>query len=810
MAGMEKFRLVPLLLPTVSYCLGIVSGQVCWNIWFWLIITGVAALISVVLLCLVRQYCRVCFYFLLLSFLGFGGFRAVQSEYYYENDHIARYCQGDGLNVLTVCGKVTGQPVLREHKGKLSGYDFLSKEGVIFDLNCNTICLDGGKYDVSGIVRVSTSEPALHIASGDVLEITGKVYLRSRQDGDTGNYIRRNRILVGMYVDHNELINKIQSSEEHLLFKQIDQIRDRLTYILTEGNKSGSESGAVLSALLLGERDGISKKTNDAFLRTGTMHYLSLSGLHVAMLTGFLWLVLRLTGLPRFWQGFIPMIFVCCYMILVPHRPPIFRAGLIMIMFCIAYMMRRSSSALNLLAFSCLVYLVIKPLNFYDVGFQLSYGVVIALLIISPDLFIRVFEDPTKIKLVDRYSLTMLDTRRWYEIWRDRVVKYLLSSVAVSCVACMVSLPLICHYFNRVSWLAPFNSVVLALPVTAAMAAGVMKIILYMFWPLSGQAAAIFNAPADWLVVITRFLGDLSFSSENTGTLPGWFNMLYFALVILLLYFAYIRRYFVLKSLVCVWLLLIVVMVGIVEKNVRGVGLQVHFLPVGHGCCAVCRLPDSGVIVYDCGSYDDFNLVENRVMPNLRELGINHIDVLIVSHLDIDHYSGVPDLLDSISVGRVLMPVSYCDDITASDREYLQMVMQSKVDIGLLRQGNEIVFPGGTVEVLWPEREEYDKSNNGSVVAKISDGKYSVLLCGDIEPDSIRGVIDSGANLDADYILLPHHGQYSDELVELVEKVSPKCAVVSGRQLTGKRKEQLASLAIEIRDTGEGVVVVLK
>ena len=809
MAGMVKFRSVPLLLPTICYCLGIVSGRVFGEIWFWLIFTVTVIIIAAVLPLVYKRNRWVGYLFLLLSFLGFGGFRYVESEYYFQNDHIVRYCQGDGLNIFTVCGEVVDEPVMRERKGKLAQYDFLSKDGMVFNFRCVKVCLPEGDRLVSGLIRVSTNEPALHIKMGDELVITGKVYLRSKQDSVSGNYIRKDRILAGMYIEHNELIKKRASAGNNSWLNDLQAVRDRVSDILLQG-RSGSKAGTIYNALLLGERKEISSEIKDDFLRSGTMHYLSLSGLHVAMLTGFLWFALRVVGVPRLLQGLLPLVFVICYMILVPNRPPIFRAGLIMIMFCIAFIMRKSSSGLNLLAFSCLVLLVVKPLNFFDIGFQLSYGVVISLIIISPDFFVRVFEDPTKIKLVERYSLTMLDTRRWHEIWRDRVRQYFLYSIAVSVVAWMVSVPLVCYSFNRISWLAPVNSVILAIPVTAAMAAGVIKVMLGMIMSLGPVSVLLLNAPAELLLFLNRSLASVPMTAENVGELPGWFYLLYLILVLMVLYFAFLRRYLKVKKLICCWILLFVVMVFLVGSNKRVYSMEVHVLPVGHGCCVVCRLPSSRVIMYDCGSYDDFNLVEYRVMPYLRKLGIDRIDALVVSHLDMDHYSGVPDLLSSIGVGKIFMPICYADHFSASDCDYMQMVKKESVEVGLLECGSMISGDNWRVEVLWPESYGYENPNNGSVVARISDSSKSVLFCGDIEPKSIRKLIESGVDLSADYLLLPHHGQYSSELKELISKVRPDTIAVSGRQLDGKRKEQLAGLGYNIQETGSGEVVVLK
>ena len=804
MAGMVKCQSVPLFLPAVCYCLGILSGQFYSNISIWLAAMAISIIAAALILIFCRQS-RSAYVFILLGVLSYGGFRYNQSYYYYSSNHIARYCSSEGLNIATISGTVIDKPQLKLAKGALAHYDFLSRNGMSFNFNSQKIKINDKWENVSGKIRVVTSEPCLHVNKGDTLQITGTIYKRNTLDSGIGNYIRRNRILVGMAVKHNELIAKVTSkTNKYDPVHLIDGLREKVASVF-----DNSDSGSVMAALLLGQRNDISKEVKESFIRSGTMHYLSLSGLHVAMLTGGLWLLLRIAGAGRYFQAIVSILFVVLFMLLVPSRGPVIRAGIMMILFCLGYMLRLCSSGVNQLSFAALLILLVKPLDIFDIGFQLSFSIVFALIILHPEKFLSLFRNPDHIRLIDRYDLTMLDSRPWYWQTGHWLKRWLVFSFAVSVVAWLVSMPLIAWYFNRISWLAPVNSVLLAVPVMLAMVSGIIKIIVSLLF-VGAVQFEILDMPGKWLTDLTQLLASVPFSSENTGQIPILLIMLYLLSTMLVLLFAFLNNYTLMKWSFCSLLLCVIVFVMFCPFRSVNKVAKMHFLPVGHGCCVISELSDGKVILYDCGSYDDFNMAENRVLPYLRRCGINHINAVIVSHSDMDHYNGIPDLLAGISVGELVFPIGFGRHFTASDREFMEMVNASNIAVSYCRADDIIRAGHDKIEVLWPSGGDSEDSNSSSIVLKLINGEFSVLLCGDIGPDLINILIDKGYDLDCDYILLPHHGEFSPELVKLIKLVSPEAAIVSSRRLSAGRLAELAGLNIDLKLLSEGEPVVLK
>ncbi len=810
MAGMVKLHALPLAGAAFAFCLGIIAGTYIAALSFWLVMLVTAILTGVVLL-----FCRCgrpvhIYLATFLAFFSLGGFRLVQFTWYYPDNHIIRYCQGEQLHIATVRGVISGPVQLTEKKGALAKYDYRSSSGTFFDLDCNGI-KDGGQWQsVSGIVRVYMGEPSIELRQGDSLAVTGKLYRRRVGDDEIGSAVRRSRIIVGMSVDHNELVERVATMPGSFP-TLLENTKNNLRIILCgEDSAYDSDPDSVLAALMLGDRHGITAQVKEAFLRTGTMHYLSLSGLHIAILTGFVWMLLRLFKLPRWLLGLIPAVFVIGYMIVVPARPPIIRAGFVTVLFCLGYIFRRNSSPLNLLLFCGMVLLLYNPLNLFAVGFQLSFGIVTALIILSPAVIAEIVSDPTRIRLKEKFELTLLDDRPWYLQFLSKLKRWIGSAFAVSFVAWLVSLGLIAWYFSRISWFGAINSVFMAIPVTLAMLAGSIKILLAVLFPAFTSLDTILNWPVKLLLWVVNSLGQVSYCSENIPKLPGWFYWSYYSMLLITLYTGFVRKLYWAKWSLCGLILLVVVLIVMLPVCTDVDHMEMHALGVGHGCCVVMKMPGDIVMVYDCGSYDDFDIADREVVPYVRSLGVNSIDALLISHSDLDHYNGVPDLASAIPVVKAMVPAGFSNYFTQSDRDMLAMLDKEQLSLLELSAGDIISGKEFQAEILWPTNSDNISTNSGSLVIKIVSKGRSVLLCGDITPEVISQISSKYPELVADTILLPHHGEYSHELKLFIEKLGVSEAVLSAGRISADRLKSLQALSVELHQLERGRTLILK
>jgi competence protein ComEC len=168
---------------------------------------------------------------------------------------------------------------------------------------------------------------------------------------------------------------------------------------------------------------------------------------------------------------------------------------------------------------------------------------------------------------------------------------------------------------------------------------------------------------------------------------------------------------------------------------------------------AVLETPEGGVLLYDVGSRRD-RVAERVVLPFLRARRITAVDAVFLSHSDTDHVSGMPALARNVRVRRLHPP-------------------------GDPRAGDLLAAPGVSIEVLWPEPGDVAAGNDASTVLRLRAGGLTALLAGDIEEEGIRGLLHSGLPLEADVLVLPHHGRPCTLAPDLLRAVRPLVLVSS-------------------------------
>jgi len=187
---------------------------------------------------------------------------------------------------------------------------------------------------------------------------------------------------------------------------------------------------------------------------------------------------------------------------------------------------------------------------------------------------------------------------------------------------------------------------------------------------------------------------------------------------------------------------------------------QLVVFDVGQGLSVLIQR-DNKAILYDTGaSYPSgFNMVEAAVLPYLQYAGIQKLDKVIISHSDNDHAGGLKVLQQSIPIDELIFN-------------------SSKNNNRACQQGKAFNWQGLTIEMLWPEKV-IAKENDDSCVLLISDGKHKVLLTGDISKKVEAKLIVQYPQLQADILVVPHHGSKTSSSNAFISQLKPQFAIVS-------------------------------
>ncbi len=203
--------------------------------------------------------------------------------------------------------------------------------------------------------------------------------------------------------------------------------------------------------------------------------------------------------------------------------------------------------------------------------------------------------------------------------------------------------------------------------------------------------------------------------------------------------------------------------------------LVVHFLDVGQGDSEFIELPNGQCMLIDASvsSYGD------KIVETIEGYGYTEIDYLVATHPHADHIGGMRDVVESFEIGEIYMPKA-----TSTSKTFeglLTAISDKGLQIYTAAAGKEIYSDSEIkIEILAPNSESYDDTNNYSAVVRVSYGKNAFLLTGDAEELSENEMLDYGYNeLSADVLKVGHHGSNTSSSDAFLQAVHPTYAVIS-------------------------------
>jgi competence protein ComEC len=547
----------------------------------------------------------------------------------------------------------------------------------------------------------------------------------------------------------------------------------------------------LASALLLGRREAIDPDINDAFARTGTTHLLAISGLHLQAMAGLIWGACLIAGVGYRSTHLVILIGTLAYATLVGWMPSVARSATMTGLYCASCLMNRPARIGNLMAAALIVTLALNPSDLFDVGCQLSFLAVSALIWVVPWILDRIHEREDPLDRVERY---------YWPSWR-KALSRLLRGVGVCLIASTVvwlaTWPLVAFRFHLVSPIGILLNLPL-IPITSlALGLCTLTLILGGLWlPL--------GAPFAWAC---RGLLGLSQSIVTFGKgLPlghffvpgpaiGWVLLFYgLAAAIALSYAVRWRR------AGWLWIAMVAWFAGLGLTELRTAGPshpEVETLDVGHGLATLIHTPAGHAYLYDCGRMHDPHVGRRIIAPALWARGITRLDGLFLSHPDADHVNGLPDLLERFHVSQILIPPAFLSSDDPAIQALMADVRRRGIPLRVLETGDRIPLdadlaatvlnpcPGGLLDA---------PDNDQSVVLDLDHRGRHLLLTGDVDGFGQADLIH-GPRLPIDVLFAPHHGGRAANPPRLYDWAEPAAVVVSQRKPRSSSTDPLDTLA---------------
>ncbi|MCM8791013.1 MAG: DNA internalization-related competence protein ComEC/Rec2 [Candidatus Omnitrophica bacterium] len=529
-----------------------------------------------------------------------------------------------------------------------------------------------------------------------------------------------------------------------------------------------------IKAILIGDRMGLEHDIKDNFIKTGTIHVLAISGLHVGLIAALVFIFFTLFRLPRKASFVLTAVTLIVYLFIAGSSLPVIRAVIMFALTIIAYAIGRQADLLNSISVAAFLMLLWNPKALFDPAFQLSSLSVLSIAAITPKV-------NAILKIGPKPSM----------YFTGRMKSYILTGLSVSIAAWLGTWPLVAKYFNILSPISVLvNLAVIPLIFVLIVSAFLFLVAAPISVVLASLFASALEALARILFSVNDFFAGLPVAHFRVPAPTGWIIVSYYTILLL----------WIMPSPLLVWRFHIdkrkVLIAILVAMNIgfwRDVAIsasesrnmRITFLDVEQGDSAFLEFPGGNLLI-DGGSGGEegaLDIGRSVVAPFLWNRGFTYIDSVVVTHMHEDHMGGIIYLLNNFKVNNIID-----NGIVPEDRRlynaYLEAIRKNGSRHVALAAGDSIEYGGAvTVSVLNPESWAETDQNNGSLVLKVGYKNFNALFCGDIKSDAMKKILEARCDaLKSDIIKVPHHGgNLGDE--ETVKKffsaVSPKNSIIS-------------------------------
>jgi competence protein ComEC len=657
-----------------------------------------------------------------------------------------------------LAGRLGTEPVLVALRGRATSALEPLRGGLLaLDLRVESLRVrDGSWRTVRGPLRALVrGAPEKPVLPGDRIRVVGTARPLRRPtnpgEPDTGIRPRREGRHHILLVESPSSLRVLRSGRSPLGL--VARLRSAAARRLV-ATLPGSEGG-LAGALILGRRAGVPEASEEAFRRCGAAHLLAVSGLHVGLVAGAVWGLLGILRVPDRWRAIVLASVALGYAALAGLRPPVVRAAVVTGLLAGSVLARRRTGALDLLGATAFLVLLARPGHAHRVDFQLSFVAATGLVLLHGRVGRALFPS----RDLDRRFAAWRSGSRVRRMLRDYVHRVLPASVA----AWVSTAPLVLHHFGVLAPLAPLATLALLPLLLLSLAASAAALLLGPgtgLGPILGLPLAALDAGARLLAAIP--------GSGLEGPRPTVLPVLAAYAILGLL--ALRSRWGRARLALAVAAPFVLFLSGVPRSPPETDRLMV--LDVGQGSSVLVERADGGVLLYDAGSTRPA-IGRRLIAPVLRARRIRRLDVLVLSHADADHVSGVRTLLDRFRVALLVVPPRF--SASAPGRAVLEHARRRRVPVREVSAGDELA-PFG--EILHPPRGVLLDDNDGSLVLRVGLGRHRVLLTGDIEEKGVESLLRH-RDPAAEIVVLPHHGARNARLPALLAAAAPTGAVSS-------------------------------
>ncbi len=509
------------------------------------------------------------------------------------------------------------------------------------------------------------------------------------------------------------------------------------------------DTAGFLTAILTGDKSGLSEEGSAALSEAGLYHILAVSGMHCGFLLA---LVTFLTGRHRRrLTALCALPLLAFYAALTGGSPSVLRACVMLAFLLAAPIFHRDSDGPTALFSALFLILLANPFAAASISLQLSFAAMAGILFLTPRL----------------YRLLLNGKKR------NRVPRFLAAGFSATMGALVFTVPLSGWYFGTLTLISPLSNLLCLWAASGVFLLGLLTVLIgFICLPLAKLIAVVPTLLARYILTAAGLLAKIPYHAAYFANpyLKYWLLFVYLLFLAAWLYRKAPRRKYALAAILTCLTLALTVKLGEWRYHAD---LDIKVLDVGQGQCVLLASGGEFTLV-DCGSGNSWYGPGDIASQHLRAMGCWKLGRLILTHYDSDHINGVRSLLARMDVDTLLVP-ELADD--GPGGEILELARAHGVTVKAVEDEINLSIGCAVLTVLPPVGEREDNERGLSVLA--SAGEKDILITGDMDGATERKLLETYDLSDIEVLVAGHHGSKYSTSNDLLDALAPETACIS-------------------------------
>jgi len=575
-----------------------------------------------------------------------------------------------------------------------------------------------------------------------------------------------------------------------------------------------ASQASLMDAMVLGEESFLRNSTRTEYQRSGTYHVLVVSGMNLSILAVAIFWALRQFRIDPSVAAIATVVVSFSYAFVVGVGPPVWRAALMLATYLGARLLYRERNMMNAIGAAALGVLIVDPSALFGASFQLTFLAVFIIAGIGAPILERTtspYAQGLRLLRVASYDLHVAPAVAQFRLDMRLIAGRLRRfsgprlSLAVPAVFMRVAIGfcellfisalmqaglalLMAYHFHRATTMGmPANLAVIPLTQVLMPAAAAAVGLGYISTVLAHPAVWISGLALDGIAGTVHLLGGAHLAGASVAdmrvAMPSVAMILGSVAVLALAMIAARRALWAAFTSVA---LIVVVAVWIAfvpaRPHIRAAMMEMTTIDVGQGDSILLVTPEGRTLLVDAGGlpqwmHSDFDLGEQVVSSYLWNRGIDHLDIVAITHPHADHLGGMPAVISNFHPRELWLSI---DKPVGALASIVAQAQKSGMNVLVRKEGDQFNYGGVHFKMLAPGRDQVTGSmrpNDNCLVFTATFGATTALLEGDAESPAERRLVEE--HPEAMLLKVAHHGSATGTSADLLATVRPRYAVIS-------------------------------